>query len=50
MAAKDVRFAGDARQRMMRGVDLLSEAVKVTLGPKDRKGEMRRTKSGDWKL
>src|SRR5580692_11631821 len=36
MAAKDVRFAGDARQRMMRGVDLLSEAVKVTLGPKGR--------------
>jgi chaperonin GroEL len=36
MAAKDVRFAGDARQRMMRGVDTLSEAVKVTLGPKGR--------------
>jgi len=36
MAAKDVRFAQDARQRMMRGVDLLSEAVKVTLGPKGR--------------
>ena len=36
MAAKDVRFAGDARQRMMRGVDMLSEAVKVTLGPKGR--------------
>ena len=36
MAAKDVRFGGDARQRMMRGVDLLSEAVKVTLGPKGR--------------
>jgi chaperonin GroEL len=36
MAAKDVRFGSDARQRMMRGVDLLSEAVKVTLGPKGR--------------
>src|SRR5207344_149420 len=36
MAAKDVRFGGDARQRMMRGVDVLSEAVKVTLGPKGR--------------
>jgi chaperonin GroEL len=36
MAAKDVRFGGDARQRMMRGVDTLSEAVKVTLGPKGR--------------
>jgi chaperonin GroEL len=36
MAAKDVRFGGDARQRMMRGVDTLAEAVKVTLGPKGR--------------
>jgi chaperonin GroEL len=36
MAAKDVRFGSDARQRMMRGVDMLSEAVKVTLGPKGR--------------
>jgi chaperonin GroEL len=36
MAAKDVRFAGDARQRMLRGVDILSDAVKVTLGPKGR--------------
>jgi len=36
MAAKDVRFGSDARQRMMRGVDTLSEAVKVTLGPKGR--------------
>src|SRR5476651_399460 len=36
MAAKDVRFGGDARQRMMRGVDVLAEAVKVTLGPKGR--------------
>src|SRR5271168_5243856 len=36
MAAKDVRFGGDARQRMMRGVDTLAEAVKITLGPKGR--------------
>src|SRR5574337_361175 len=36
MAAKDVRFGGDARQRMLRGVDILAEAVKVTLGPKGR--------------
>ena len=36
MSAKDVRFGSDARQRMMRGVDTLSEAVKVTLGPKGR--------------
>src|SRR5476651_2161011 len=36
MAAKDVRFGGDARQRMMRGVDILADAVKVTLGPKGR--------------
>jgi chaperonin GroEL len=36
MAAKDVRFGSDARQRMLRGVDTLAEAVKVTLGPKGR--------------
>ena len=36
MAAKDVRFGEDARQRMLRGVDMLAEAVKVTLGPKGR--------------
>ena len=36
MAAKDVRFGTDARQRMLRGVDTLAEAVKVTLGPKGR--------------
>jgi chaperonin GroEL len=36
MAAKDVRFGGDARQRMLRGVDILANAVKVTLGPKGR--------------
>jgi chaperonin GroEL len=36
MAAKDVRFGSDARQRMVRGVDILADAVKVTLGPKGR--------------
>src|SRR2546430_17648749 len=36
MAAKDVRFHGDARERMLRGVDTLANAVKVTLGPKGR--------------
>jgi chaperonin GroEL len=36
MAAKDVRFNGDARERMLRGIDLLANAVKVTLGPKGR--------------
>ncbi len=36
MAAKDVRFSADARQRMLRGVDILADAVKVTLGPKGR--------------
>ena len=36
MAAKDVRFGMDTRQRMVRGVDILADAVKVTLGPKGR--------------
>jgi chaperonin GroEL len=36
MAAKDVKFASDARDRMMRGVNTLANAVKVTLGPKGR--------------
>ncbi|HRJ70102.1 MAG TPA: chaperonin GroEL [Beijerinckiaceae bacterium] len=36
MAAKDVRFSSDARERMLRGVDILANAVKVTLGPKGR--------------
>src|SRR5215467_6808922 len=53
MAAKDVRFGGDARQRMLRGVDILADAVKVTLGPKGRNvvldksgGAPRMTKDG----
>ncbi len=36
MAAKDVKFSADARQKMLRGVDTLANAVKVTLGPKGR--------------
>src|SRR6201746_2243261 len=36
MSAKDVRFSSDARARMLRGVDILNNAVKVTLGPKGR--------------
>ena len=36
MAAKDVKFGVDARSRMLRGVDVLAEAVKATLGPKGR--------------
>src|ERR1039457_5506735 len=36
MAAKDLKFSGDARERMLRGVDILANAVKVTLGPKGR--------------
>src|SRR6516162_3410277 len=53
MAAKEVRFSGDARQRMLRGVDILADAVKVTLGPKGRNvvldksfGAPRMTKDG----
>ena len=53
MAAKDVRFSADARDRMMRGVDILANAVKVTLGPKGRNviidksfGAPRTTKDG----
>jgi chaperonin GroEL len=36
MAGKDVRFGSDARQRMLRGIDILADAVKITLGPKGR--------------
>jgi chaperonin GroEL len=36
MAAKDVKFGAGARERMLRGVDILADAVKVTLGPKGR--------------
>ena len=53
MAAKEVRFGADARARMLRGVDILADAVKVTLGPKGRNvvleksfGAPRATKDG----
>ena len=53
MAAKDVKFSTDARDRMLRGVDILANAVKVTLGPKGRNvvidksyGAPRTTKDG----
>src|SRR6184192_585393 len=36
MAAKDVKFSTDARDRMLRGIDILANAVKITLGPKGR--------------
>ncbi|MEW5965046.1 MAG: chaperonin GroEL [Pseudomonadota bacterium] len=53
MSAKEVKFAHDARERMLRGVDVLADAVKVTLGPKGRNvvieksfGAPRTTKDG----
>src|SRR3982750_3126485 len=53
MAAKDVKFGADAREKMLRGVDILADAVKVTLGPKGRNvvieksfGAPRTTKDG----
>jgi len=53
MAAKDVKFGADARSRLVRGVDVLADAVKVTLGPKGRNvlinksyGAPRLTKDG----
>ena len=36
MTAKEVRFSVDARDRMLRGIDILAHAVRVTLGPKGR--------------
>jgi chaperonin GroEL len=53
MAAKEVRFSIDARERMLRGVDILANAVRITLGPKGRNvilkkshGAPRSTKDG----
>ncbi len=53
MVAKDVRFGSDAREKLLRGVDILAEAVKITLGPKGRNvvldksyGAPRSTKDG----
>jgi len=36
VAAREVRFSGEAREKLLRGVDILADAVKVTLGPKGR--------------
>src|ERR1700741_1771199 len=53
MAAKEVRFSADARDRMLRGVDILANAVRITLGPTGRNviieksfGAPRSTKDG----
>src|SRR5512136_677333 len=53
MAAKEVKFHGDAREKLLRGVDILADAVKVTLGPNGRNvvieksfGAPRTTKDG----
>ena len=53
MAAKDVKFGADAREKMLRGIDILADAVQVTLGPKGRNvvidksfGAPRTTKDG----
>ena len=53
MAAKDVKFGAEAREKMMRGIDILADAVQVTLGPKGRNvviektyGAPRTTKDG----
>ncbi len=43
MAAKDVRFGNDARQRMLEGVNILADAVKTTLGPKGRNVVLERS-------
>ncbi len=43
MAAKEVRFSDDARQRMVRGVNVLANAVKVTLGPKGRNAVLEKS-------
>ncbi|HEX5650013.1 MAG TPA: TCP-1/cpn60 chaperonin family protein, partial [Steroidobacteraceae bacterium] len=43
MAAKDVRFSDDARTRMLRGVNILANAVKVTLGPKGRNAVLEKS-------
>jgi chaperonin GroEL len=43
MSAKEVKFSTDARERMLRGVDILAEAVKVTLGPKGRNVVMEKS-------
>src|SRR5258708_30001965 len=53
MAAKDVKFGSDAREKLLRGVEILNDAVRITLGPKGRNvvieksfGAPRTTKDG----
>ena len=46
MAAKEVSFGGDARARMVEGVNILANAVKVTLGPKGRNVVLERSFGG----
>jgi chaperonin GroEL len=36
MAAKEIKFSSEARRKMLRGADIIADAVKVTLGPKGR--------------
>src|SRR5260370_40511857 len=43
MAAKEVRFSDDARQRMFKGVNVLANAVKATLGPKGRNAVLEKS-------
>src|SRR5262245_41204205 len=43
MAAKEVRFSDDARQRMLKGVNILANAVKATLGPKGRNAVLEKS-------
>jgi chaperonin GroEL (HSP60 family) len=50
MVAKDVRFATDARDRILRGVEILNNAVKVTLGPKGRNVVIEKAPSWSAKL
>ena len=45
MSAKEVKFSQDARERMLHGVDVLANAVKVTLGPKGRNVVLERSRS-----
>ena len=42
MSAKDIRFSEDARGKLMRGVNILADAVRITLGPKGRNVEHAR--------
>ena len=48
MAAKDVVFGNDSRSRMVEGVNILANAVKVTLGPKGRNVVIERSYGAQW--